>query len=100
MAMTAERTLRSSHRMFFYCLIGCPQGSANLQLPVLSILHCMLYYVDLNAPAAQPVNADLLRAVAKFIDVTVRALYIDWLVTNFSREQHCQSVGQVSRFFN
>ncbi|XP_075990401.1 microtubule binding protein furry isoform X7 [Anticarsia gemmatalis] len=50
----------------------CVQGSASLQLPVLSILHCMLYYVDLNAPAAQPVNADLLRAVAKFIDVTVQ----------------------------
>lgn len=42
------------------------QGSANLQPAVLSILHCMLYYVELNA---QPVNADLLRAVAKFIDV-------------------------------
>ncbi|CAG9782166.1 unnamed protein product [Diatraea saccharalis] len=28
----------------------------------------MLYYVELNAPAAQPVHADLLRAVVRFLD--------------------------------
>lgn len=44
------------------------KGAPNLQLPVLSILHCMLYYVDLNTSAAQSVNADLLKTVAKFID--------------------------------
>lgn len=44
------------------------QGAANLQPHVLSILHCMLYYVELTA---QPANADLLRAVAKFIDVCI-----------------------------
>lgn len=61
-----------SQQMLAFLVEVLEKGSANLQLPVLSILHCMLYYVDLNAPAAQPVNADLLRAVAKFIDVTVQ----------------------------
>ncbi|CAB3258869.1 unnamed protein product [Arctia plantaginis] len=61
-----------SQQMLAFLVEVLEKGSAYLQLPVLSILHCMLYYVDLNAPAAQPVNADLLRAVAKFIDVTVQ----------------------------
>ncbi|XP_075990404.1 microtubule binding protein furry isoform X10 [Anticarsia gemmatalis] len=61
-----------SQQMLAFLVEVLEKGSASLQLPVLSILHCMLYYVDLNAPAAQPVNADLLRAVAKFIDVTVQ----------------------------
>ncbi|KAJ8737271.1 hypothetical protein PYW07_000542 [Mythimna separata] len=61
-----------SQQMLAFLVEVLEKGSANLQLPVLSILHCMLYYVDLNAPAAQPVNADLLRAVAKFIDVTIQ----------------------------
>ncbi|XP_041986547.1 protein furry isoform X3 [Aricia agestis] len=57
-----------SLQMLAFLVEVLEKGSVNLQLPVLSILHCMLYYVELNAPAAQPVNADLLRAVAKFID--------------------------------
>ncbi|XP_038216903.1 protein furry isoform X4 [Zerene cesonia] len=57
-----------SLQMLAFLVEVLEKGAANLQLPVLSILHCMLYYVELNAPAAQPVNADLLRAVAKFID--------------------------------
>ncbi|XP_035429340.2 protein furry isoform X5 [Spodoptera frugiperda] len=61
-----------SQQMLAFLVEVLEKGSANLQLPVLSIVHCMLYYVDLNAPAAQPVNTDLLRAVAKFIDVTVQ----------------------------
>ncbi|XP_069364966.1 protein furry isoform X2 [Maniola hyperantus] len=57
-----------SLQMLAFLVEVLEKGAVNLQLPVLSILHCMLYYVELNAPAAQPVNADLLRAVAKFID--------------------------------
>ncbi|XP_060809627.1 protein furry isoform X2 [Amyelois transitella] len=57
-----------SLQMLAFLVEVLEKGSVNLQLPVLSILHCMLYHVELNAPAAQPVNADLLRAVAKFID--------------------------------
>ncbi|XP_050360711.1 protein furry isoform X2 [Nymphalis io] len=57
-----------SLQMLAFLVEVLEKGSVTLQLHVLSILHCMLYYVELNAPAAQPVNADLLRAVAKFID--------------------------------
>ncbi|XP_030039716.1 protein furry isoform X2 [Manduca sexta] len=57
-----------SLQMLAFLVEVLEKGAGNLQLPVLSILHCMLYYVELNAPTAQPVNADLLRAVAKFID--------------------------------
>ncbi|CAK1553991.1 unnamed protein product [Leptosia nina] len=57
-----------SLQMLAFLVEVLEKGATNLQLPVLSILHCMLYYVELNAPAAQPVNADLLKAVAKFID--------------------------------
>ncbi|XP_045531819.1 protein furry isoform X2 [Pieris brassicae] len=57
-----------SLQMLAFLVEVLEKSAINLQLPVLSILHCMLYYVELNTAAAQPVNADLLRAVAKFID--------------------------------
>ncbi|XP_063392996.1 protein furry isoform X2 [Cydia fagiglandana] len=57
-----------SLQMLAFLVEVLEKGSASLQLPILAVLHCMLYYVELNAPAAQPVNADLLRVVAKFID--------------------------------
>ncbi|PSN33970.1 Protein furry [Blattella germanica] len=44
------------------------KGPAAVQLPVLSIIHCMLHYVDLASAAAQPMNADLLRVIAKYIE--------------------------------
>lgn len=40
-----------------------------MQLSVLSIIHCMLHYVDLAAAAAQPINGDLLRVIHKYIEV-------------------------------
>lgn len=44
------------------------KGPTNLQLPVLNIIHCMLHYVDLASAAAQPMNADLLRVIVKYIE--------------------------------
>lgn len=44
------------------------KGPTNLQLPVLNILHCMLHYVDLASAASQPINADLLRVIARYIE--------------------------------
>lgn len=36
----------------------------------MNILHCLLHYVDFNLSAnAQQVNSDLLRVIAKYIDV-------------------------------
>ncbi|KAL0902803.1 hypothetical protein ABMA27_000593 [Loxostege sticticalis] len=57
-----------SMQMLAFLVEVLEKGAVNLQLPVLSVLHCMLYYVELSAPAAQPVTADLLRAVVKFLD--------------------------------
>lgn len=37
-----------------------------MQQPVLSIIHCMLHHIDL-ASAAQFINADLLRVIAKYL---------------------------------
>lgn len=47
------------------------KGPTAVQLPVLSIIHCMLHYVDLASAAAQPINADLLRVIARYIEVSV-----------------------------
>ncbi|CAH0545977.1 unnamed protein product [Brassicogethes aeneus] len=44
------------------------KGPSNLQLPVLNIIHCILHYVDLASAAAQPINADLLRVIVKYIE--------------------------------
>lgn len=41
-----------------------------MQQPVLSIIHCLLHYIDLASSAAQPINADLLRVIAKYIGGT------------------------------
>lgn len=47
------------------------RGPYVIQLPVLNIIHCMLHYVDLSSTTSQPFNADLLRVIAKYIEVTV-----------------------------
>lgn len=44
------------------------KGPSTLQLAVLNIIHCMLHYVDLTSAACQPINADLLRVIVKYID--------------------------------
>ena len=46
------------------------RGPNSMQGAVLSILHCLLHYVDFNLSSnAQQVNADLLRVIAKYIEV-------------------------------
>ncbi|KAH1002588.1 hypothetical protein HUJ04_008665 [Dendroctonus ponderosae] len=44
------------------------KGPGNLQLPILNIIHCVLHYVDLATPAAQPINADLLKIIIKYLE--------------------------------
>ncbi|XP_046454255.1 protein furry-like isoform X2 [Daphnia pulex] len=45
------------------------RGPNSMQGAVLSILHCLLHYVDFNLSSnAQQVNADLLRVIAKYIE--------------------------------
>ncbi|XP_014285726.3 protein furry isoform X3 [Halyomorpha halys] len=44
------------------------KGPTMVQLPVLSIIHCMLHYVDLALPGAQTLYADLLKVISKYIE--------------------------------
>ncbi|GAB0086169.1 protein furry [Sergentomyia squamirostris] len=44
------------------------KGWQQVQLQVLSVLHCMLHYIDLSSAQAQPISADLLRVIAKYLD--------------------------------
>lgn len=47
------------------------KGLPQVQVPVLNVIHCMLHYIDLNSPQAQPISGDLLRVIAKYLDVSV-----------------------------
>uniref|UniRef100_T1PLY0 Cell morphogenesis protein n=1 Tax=Musca domestica TaxID=7370 RepID=T1PLY0_MUSDO len=46
------------------------KGPQQIQVPVLNVIHCMLHYVDLSAPQAQTINADLLRAIGKYLETS------------------------------
>lgn len=45
------------------------KGLPQVQVPVLNVIHCMLHYIDLSSALAQPISGDLLRVVAKYLDV-------------------------------
>lgn len=46
------------------------KGMQQVQVPVLNVLHCMLHYIDLSSPQAQPISGDLLKVIAKYLDVS------------------------------
>lgn len=46
------------------------KGSQQVQVPVLNVIHCMLHYIDLSSQHAQPISGDLLRVIAKHLDVS------------------------------
>lgn len=47
------------------------KGMQQVQIPVLNVIHCMLHYIDLSSPHAQPISGDLLRVIAKYLDVCI-----------------------------
>ena len=57
------------------------KGPSTIQSPVLTIIHCLLHYVDMTT-ATQTINSDLLRTVAKFVEVTT-----DYLLYKLIRER-------------
>ncbi|XP_057665202.1 protein furry isoform X1 [Diorhabda carinulata] len=59
-----------SLNMLSFLIEVLEKGPNNLQLPILNIIHCILHYVDLASAAAQPVNADLLKIIVKYIEGT------------------------------
>uniref|UniRef100_A0A182PTQ2 Cell morphogenesis protein C-terminal domain-containing protein n=1 Tax=Anopheles epiroticus TaxID=199890 RepID=A0A182PTQ2_9DIPT len=44
------------------------KGWVQVQLQVLSVIHCMLHYVDLSAVSIQPIAGDMLRIISKYLD--------------------------------
>ncbi len=46
------------------------KGWSQVQLQVLSVIHCLLHYIDLSSSQAQIISSDLLRVVAKYLDVS------------------------------
>ena len=45
------------------------KGAPFVQQPILNVLHCLLHYMDLGQAASHPINADLLRAIARYAQV-------------------------------
>lgn len=45
------------------------KGMQQVQVPVLNVIHCMLHYIDLSSPHVQPISGDLIRVIAKYLDV-------------------------------
>lgn len=51
------------------------KGQPQIQVPVLNVIHCMLHYIDLSSQQAQPISGDLLRVIARYLDVSTRRQY-------------------------
>ena len=58
-----------SFNMLSFLVEVLEKGPANVALPVLSIIHCMLHYVDISSQAAQPTSIELLRVISKYVEV-------------------------------
>lgn len=46
------------------------KGMQQVQVPILNVIHCMLHHIDLSSPHAQPMSGDLIRVIAKYLDVS------------------------------
>ncbi|CAB0032283.1 unnamed protein product [Trichogramma brassicae] len=57
-----------SFNMLSFLVEVLEKGPANVTVPVLSIIHCMLHYVDITTQAAQPTSVELLRVVSKHVE--------------------------------
>lgn len=47
------------------------RGLPQVQVPVLNVIHCMLHHIDLSSQQSQPISGDLLRVIAKYLDVSI-----------------------------
>ncbi|XP_059089513.1 protein furry-like isoform X3 [Tigriopus californicus] len=56
-----------SFNMLSFLVEVLEKGPVSTQGPVMTIIHCLLHYIDMSQ-ATQMINADLLRTVAKFIE--------------------------------
>lgn len=51
------------------------KGMQQVQVPVLNVIHCMLHYIDLSSQHAQPISTDLIRVIAKYLDVSISQVF-------------------------
>lgn len=58
------------------------KGMQQVQIPVLNVIHCMLHYIDLSTHHVQPVSGDLVKVIAKYLDVS-------FLIFKCQRPQKC-----------
>lgn len=71
-----------SFNMLAFLVEVLEKGPSSVALSVLSIIHCMLHYVDLASPAAQPINTELLRVISKYVEVKNCKIYlINFIIT-------------------
>ncbi len=56
-----------SFNMLGFLVEVLEKGPSSTQAPILTIIHCLLHYVDM-ASSTQTINGDLLRTVAKFVE--------------------------------
>lgn len=60
--------LKGLHMLAFLVEV-LEKGMQQVQVPILNIIYCMLHYIDLTSPHAQPISSDLIRVIAKYLDV-------------------------------
>ena len=58
---------RYSFNMLGFLVEVLEKGPTSTQAPILTIIHCLLHYVDMTT-ATQTINGDLLRTVAKLVE--------------------------------
>ncbi|XP_011494859.1 PREDICTED: protein furry [Ceratosolen solmsi marchali] len=57
-----------SLNMLAFLIEVLEKGPPNIDLPILSIIHCMLHYMDISSQGAQATNTELLRVISKYIE--------------------------------
>ena len=53
----------------FHCQV-LDKGPSSTQAAVLQILHCIVHCIDIKTASTQAINSDLLRVVAKYVEVS------------------------------
>ncbi|XP_058065820.1 protein furry [Anopheles bellator] len=72
------------------------KGWVQVQLQVLSVIHCMLHYVDLSSVTVQPIAGDMLKIISKYLDTSNGKEALKILKFVVTRSSSLQVVPQTS----
>lgn len=61
--------LKGLHMLAFLVEV-LEKGMQQVQVPILNVIHCMLHHIDLSSSHSQPISGDLIRVIAKYLDVS------------------------------